>query len=80
MLGTIFRRGMLTAVCGLIVGLPAAFGLALFTQSLIFGVTARDPATFIGIPLVLLSAAAVAIFVPARRAMRIDPIIALRYE
>jgi putative ABC transport system permease protein len=79
-LATIFRRGMLTAACGLAVGLPAAYGLALLTQSLIFGVTAKDPITFIGIPLVLLGATAVAILVPARRAMRIDPIVALRYE
>ena len=79
-LAAIFRRGMLTAVCGLLAGLPAAYGLALLTQSLIFGVTAKDPVTFIGIPMVLLTATAVAILVPARRAMRIDPIIALRYE
>jgi putative ABC transport system permease protein len=77
---TIFRRGMLTALAGLAVGLPIGFWLALVTQSLIYGVTAKDPATFIGIPLVLLAATAVAIFVPARRAMSIDPIVALRYE
>jgi putative ABC transport system permease protein len=79
-LGTVFRRGMQTAVAGLAVGLPAAYWLALKTQSLIYGVTAKDPATFIGIPLVLLSATAVAILIPARRAMSIDPIVALRYE
>jgi len=48
--------------------------------SLIVGVSANDLTTFIGIPLVLLAAAAVAIYVPAHRAMRIDPIVALRYE
>ena len=79
-LQAVFRRGMLTALAGLAVGLPAAYGLALFTQSLIYGVTAKAPATFVGIPLVLLVATAVAIFVPARRAMSIDPIVALRYE
>ena len=57
-----------------------AYGLAMLMQNLIFGVTAADPATFIGIPLALLASAALAIFVPARRAMRIDPIVALRYE
>jgi len=79
-LATIFRRGMVTAIYGLAAGLPMAYGLALLTQSLIYGVTAKDPVTFIGIPLVLLAATAVAILVPARRAMRIDPIVALRYE
>ena len=79
-LHAIFRRGMLTAVAGLAVGLPISFGLALVTQSLIFGVTAKDPMTFIGIPVILLAATAVAILVPARRAMSIDPIVALRYE
>ena len=76
----IFRRGMITAVAGLAVGLPAGYGLALLVQSLIFGVNARDPVTFTAIPLILLAATAVAILVPARRAMAIDPIIALRYE
>ena len=71
---------MTTAVGGLAIGLPLAYMLALEVQSLIFGVTAKDPTTFIGIPLVLLIATAFAILVPARRAMAIDPIIALRYE
>jgi putative ABC transport system permease protein len=79
-LRAIFRRGMVTAFAGLAVGLPASYGLALVVQSLIYGVTAKDPATFIGIPLILLAATAVAILVPARRAMSIDPIVALRYE
>jgi putative ABC transport system permease protein len=79
-LQAIFRRGMITAVAGLAVGLPIGYALALVSQSLIYGITARDPVTFIGIPLVLLVATAVAILIPARRAMAIDPIVALRYE
>ena len=76
----VFRRGMVTACAGLVVGLPIAYWLARQLESLIFGVKASDPATFVGIPLALLAASALAIYVPAKRAMRIDPIVALRYE
>jgi putative ABC transport system permease protein len=79
-LGMVFRRGMLTAATGLAAGLAAAFALAKLMASLVWGVTATDPATFIGIALALVAAAALAIYIPARRAMHIDPIVALRYE
>jgi putative ABC transport system permease protein len=79
-LGMIFRRGMITVAAGLGVGLPVAWAFARLMSSLVFGVTAGDPATFVGIPLALIAAAALAIYVPARRAMHIDPIVALRYE
>jgi putative ABC transport system permease protein len=64
----------------LIIGLPLAFGFSRLMASLIFGVSATDATTFVGIPLALMAAAALAIYIPARRAMRIDPIVALRYE
>jgi putative ABC transport system permease protein len=79
-LGMVFRRGMLTAVTGLAAGLAAAYALARLMASLVWGVTATDPATFLGIALALIAAAALAIYIPARRAMHIDPIVALRYE
>ena len=76
----IFRRGLVTIGAGLGAGLPLAYGLARLMASLIYGVTAADAATFIGIPVALMAAAALAIYLPARRAMQIDPIVALRYE
>jgi putative ABC transport system permease protein len=79
-LAAVFRRGLVVTGAGLAVGLPIAYALARLMASLIYGVTATDPATFVGIPLALIGAAALAIYVPARRAMKIDPILALRYE
>jgi putative ABC transport system permease protein len=76
----ILRRGMLTTLAGLAMGLPVAYGFSRLMASLIFGVSASDAVSFLGIPLALVAAAALAIYIPARRAMNIDPIIALRYE
>ncbi len=76
----ILRRGMLTTLAGLAVGLPVAYGFSRLMASLIYGVSSSDLVSFLGIPLALVAAAAVAVYVPARRATNIDPIIALRYE
>jgi putative ABC transport system permease protein len=79
-LGMILRRGMITTTIGLVLGLPLAYMLARLMSSLIFGISASDPATFVGIPLALVAAAVLAVYIPARRATKIDPIVALRYE
>jgi putative ABC transport system permease protein len=79
-LGMVFRRGFATAAAGLAVGLAAAYALARLMASLVWGVTATDPATFLGISVTLVAAATLTIYIPARRAMHIDPIVALRYE
>jgi putative ABC transport system permease protein len=76
----LFLRGVITAISGMAVGIPLAYLLARYAQDLIYGITASDPATFAGIPLALLGAMALAIYIPARRAMGIDPMVALRYE
>ncbi|HVH58705.1 MAG TPA: FtsX-like permease family protein, partial [Candidatus Sulfotelmatobacter sp.] len=69
----------LTAL-GVAIGLAGALLVARFLTSLLFGVGTHDPLTFLGVPLLLLVVAVVAAYVPARRAMRVDPIVALRYE
>ncbi len=79
-LGMVFRKGLWTTGIGLVIGLPAAYAMARAMSSLIFGVRANDPWTFLTITAALAATAALAIYVPAQRAMRIDPIVALRYE
>jgi putative ABC transport system permease protein len=72
--------GMKLVIAGLIIGLIAAFLLTRVMSTLLFGVTATDPTTFTLISLLLVCVAALASYIPARRATKVDPIIALRYE
>jgi len=76
----VMGRGLLLAGIGLAVGLAAAFGLTRLISSLLFGVKANDPGAFAAVVVTLAMVACMAIYIPARRAMRIDPLIALRYE
>jgi predicted permease len=73
-------RGMALTAIGIAVGVFGSFALTRFIASMLFGVKATDPATFASIALLLASVALFACLVPARRATRVDPMIALRYE
>ena len=74
----VFSNAMVTTVAGIFIGLAAAFGLTRLLRSLLYQVTATDPFVFATIPLLLLAVAALATYFPARRAMKVDPITALR--
>jgi putative ABC transport system permease protein len=78
--GLIMRKGAVLALLGIAFGLAGSLAAARLLQSLLFGVTARDPAVYVIAPLVLLVVALAASYVPARRAARVDPLTALRME
>ena len=76
----ILIEGIRLIALGIGIGLAAAFGLTRLMASLLFGVPPTDPATFLGVALLLAAAALLACWIPARRASRVDPMIALRAE
>jgi putative ABC transport system permease protein len=76
----ILRNGLFLTVVGMAIGLPLALGIAYALSSILFGVKVVDPFAFIGLPLLLAAVATVACYLPARRAVRMDPLTALRYE
>ena len=76
----VLGQGMWLTVVGLLAGLAAAFGAAQLIASLLYGVSPADPATYILVALLLAAVALLACLVPARRAAKVDPMVALRYE
>jgi putative ABC transport system permease protein len=79
-LGLVLREGMMLAGLGIAVGAAGALALTRLLTSLLYEVKPRDPVTFIAVAIALAVVAAAACYIPARRAMRVDPMVALRYE
>jgi len=76
----VIGNGMTLALIGVVIGLSGAFALTRLMTSLLFGVTPIDAPTFVTVSILLLAVALVACYIPARRAMKVNPLIALRYE
>jgi putative ABC transport system permease protein len=76
----VIGRGVGMAFIGIGLGLMASFGLTRFLAGLLYGISAVDPLTFIGISVLLLIVSVLACYIPARRATKVDPLVALRYE
>ena len=76
----VLGQGMALTGSGIVVGTAAAFGVTRLLSSLLFGVTTTDSVTYVAVPILLAAVALVACYIPARRATRVDPMTALRYE
>jgi putative ABC transport system permease protein len=76
----VVTQGMLLTIGGVVLGLAASYWLTQLIEALLFGVSTTDVSTFVGVAVLLASVALLAIWIPARRAARVDPLVALRYE
>jgi putative ABC transport system permease protein len=76
----VIRQGMNVALAGVVIGLGAAWVVSRLMESLLFGVKPRDPIVFVTVPLALGAVALLAVWLPAKRALRVDPAVALRHE
>jgi predicted permease len=76
----VIKRGMLLVLIGIAIGLGGALAVTRVMQTLLFGVSVTDPLTFFSVSLLLAGVALIACYIPARRATKVDPLVALRYE
>jgi ABC-type antimicrobial peptide transport system permease subunit len=79
-LGMVLRQALELTVLGVVLGLGGALALSRVMEALLFNVGVRDAVTFTAVPLILLATALIASYIPARRATRVDPVVALRDE
>jgi putative ABC transport system permease protein len=79
-MGLVLRRGAALALVGIALGLAGALALTRFLSNLLYGVTVRDPLTFVAVSLILTAVALMASYIPALRATKVDPMVALRHE